>query len=117
MKRGIATAPRRLIRAALPALPLLLFARDAPARPALQPRDATATETPMTAQTRAPRGAAWAAALAPVVVTNGGTGATTPVRLYGADGELDEDERARASSRSSPGTRRTSWRRASSSSS
>jgi Bacterial protein of unknown function (DUF882) len=84
-----------VLRAVVPALPLLLFARDVSARPIVQARTATATETPMVAEARAPRGTAWAAALAPVTVTNGGTGATAPVRLYTSDGEIDEAERAR----------------------
>jgi hypothetical protein len=85
-----------MIRAVLPAIPLLLFAKDVPLRTApTTPHAATATETPLSADARPPRSTAWAESLAPVTVTNGGTGATLQMRLYTRDGEIDPLERRR----------------------
>jgi uncharacterized protein YcbK (DUF882 family) len=84
-----------MMRAVLPAMLLPLFARDVPARTAVAPTAHTASDTPMTAETRSERSTAWAESLAPVAVTSFATGATAPVRLYTRAGEVDEVERMR----------------------
>jgi hypothetical protein len=69
-------------------LPVLLFARDAPARGLAQPREGI--DTPMTAASRDVRSASWAGALAPIAVTSLATGDSASIRLYDLDGEIDE---------------------------
>ncbi len=67
----------------------LLWARDAPAHGLAAP-PGSGTDTPLAVATRDARSAAWAGALAPIEVTSVTTGQSASIRLYGADGEIDE---------------------------
>jgi hypothetical protein len=66
-------------------------ARDAPARTLAAAH--LEAETPLAAARRETRVSSWAASLQPIVVTSASTGATAPIRLYDAAGEIDEDAR------------------------
>jgi hypothetical protein len=74
-------------------LPVLLFARDVPARGSVPA--ATGVETPMAAAARGTRTASWAEALAPLDVTSVHDGSSCSLRLYTPDGEVDEVARMR----------------------
>jgi hypothetical protein len=92
---GLERAPgRRRIpfRSLLVLIPSLLFASDAPARGLSQAADAV--ETPLQAAPREGRSAAWAEALAPIDVSSMHGATRMKWRLYGADGDVDEEERA-----------------------
>jgi uncharacterized protein YcbK (DUF882 family) len=69
----------------------LVSARDAPAGGLPQP--SSGTDTPLQAASRDVRSASWAEALPPIEVTSVATGDSASIRLYGADGEIDELER------------------------
>lgn len=69
----------------------LFVVRDAPAHGRPAPR--VALETPLVAAAPAPRVAAWAQALAPIDVSGVNTRARGDVRLYTAEGEIDEEAR------------------------
>ncbi len=70
----------------------LFVARDAPARAIAFAH--FGTEIPLQAGLREPRGAAWAATLEPLEVTNPSTGATARISFYDRTGEIDEAARA-----------------------
>jgi uncharacterized protein YcbK (DUF882 family) len=70
----------------------LFVARDAPAHAFRAAR--VCMETALAARAPAARTASWAAALAPVDVISATTHARASVRLYAADGEIDDDARA-----------------------
>ncbi len=55
----------------------------------------TAVEATLAAAPRPTRKAAWADALPPVTVSSAITGARAPIRLYGADGQVDPEACAR----------------------
>jgi uncharacterized protein YcbK (DUF882 family) len=81
------------VRAALLTIAVvLLFSRDAPAHGAVRAHT-FAEEAPLTAALRAARTASWADALPPLEVRSVHDGASCSIRLYTADGEIDEDAR------------------------
>lgn len=70
----------------------LFVVRDAPAHGLREAR--LAVETPMVGAPSAPRIAAWAQALAPIEIAGVNTRARAGLRLYTAEGEIDEEARA-----------------------
>lgn len=84
---------RKLFSSLLPVITSLLFVRDAPAHELAQPH--SGVDTPMSVTARDVRSASWVGTLAPMEVTSLATGSSASIRLYGADGEVDEMARMR----------------------